>query len=102
MSPPQSAVVPVQPAPSSLFRRDHKPSRTEAEAAVRTLLRWIGEDPARDGLVDTPSRVVRSFDDFFGGYSHDPVEILQRTFEETQGYDEMVSCADRSCLLVEE
>jgi GTP cyclohydrolase I len=71
-------------------RRDQKPTRTEAEGAVRTLLRWIGDDPERDGLVDTPSRVVRAFDEFFGGYTQDPVELLKRTFEETAGYDEMI------------
>lgn len=69
---------------------EDKPSRSEAEAAVRTLLRWIGDQPDRDGLADTPARVVRSFEEFFAGYNHDPVEILQRTFEETEGYDEMV------------
>jgi GTP cyclohydrolase IA len=72
------------------FRRDAKPSRSEAELAVRILLRWVGDDPDRDGLLDTPARVVRSFDEFFAGYGRDPVEILRRTFEETEGYDEMV------------
>jgi GTP cyclohydrolase I len=67
-----------------------KPSRHEAEAAVHTLLRWVGEDPGRDGLQDTPSRVVKAFDEYFKGYSADPVEVLKRTFEETGGYDEMV------------
>ncbi len=67
-----------------------KPSRAEAEGAVRTLLKWIGEDPTRDGLADTPGRVVRAFDEFFAGYAQDPAEILKRTFEETDGYDEMV------------
>ena len=67
-----------------------RPTRSEAEAAVRTLLRWVGENPTRDGLADTPTRVVRAFDEWFGGYAQDPVEILKRTFEETEGYDEMV------------
>lgn len=67
-----------------------RPTRSDAEAAVRTLLRWVGENPARDGLTDTPARVVRAFDEWFGGYAQDPVEILKRTFEETEGYDEMV------------
>jgi len=67
-----------------------RPSRTEAEAAVRTLIRWAGDDPAREGLLDTPSRVVRAYEEFFAGYEADPVEILARTFEETDGYDEMV------------
>jgi len=71
-------------------RQRDVPNRTEAEAAVRTLLRWAGENPARDGLMDTPSRVVKAFEEYFKGYSQDPVDILQRTFEETEGYDEMV------------
>lgn len=67
-----------------------RPSREEAEAAVRTLLRWAGENPRRDGLLDTPARVARAYEEYFGGYAQDPVAILQRTFEETGGYDEMV------------
>ncbi|CCG41694.1 GTP cyclohydrolase I FolE [Magnetospirillum molischianum] len=69
---------------------EDRPSRTEAESAVRTLIRWAGDDPAREGLIDTPSRVVRSYEEFFAGYEADPVDILARTFEETDGYDEMV------------
>ena len=57
-----------------------QPSRQEAEAAVHTLLRWAGEDPARDGLKDTPARVVRAFEEYFRGYAQDPVDVLQRTF----------------------
>ncbi len=71
-----------------------KPSREEAEDAVRTLLRWAGDDPGREGLQDTPGRVVRSFEEFFWGYEADPVDILARTFEETDGYDEMVLLRD--------
>jgi GTP cyclohydrolase IA len=67
-----------------------RPSRTEAEEAVRTLLRWAGDDPTREGLLGTPDRVVRAYEEWFAGYHEDPVEILQRTFEETAGYDEMV------------
>ncbi|MEM8588887.1 MAG: GTP cyclohydrolase I FolE [Pseudomonadota bacterium] len=67
-----------------------KPSRAEAENAVRVLLRWIGEDPSREGLVETPKRVVDSYNEYFGGYALDPAEILSRTFEEVDGYDEMV------------
>ena len=66
------------------------PSQAEVEQAVRTMIRWAGDDPARDGLADTPARVARAFQEFFRGYGEDPVEILQRTFEETEGYDEMV------------
>jgi GTP cyclohydrolase I len=71
-----------------------KPSRAEAEAAVRTLLRWAGDDPAREGLLDTPARVVRSYEEFFAGYGIDPVGLLERTFAETEGYDEIVLLKD--------
>jgi GTP cyclohydrolase I len=71
-----------------------KPSREEAEAAVRTLLRWAGDDPDREGLRDTPARVVRAYEDWFSGYADDPVLFLQRTFEEVEGYDEMVVLRD--------
>ena len=69
-------------------------TREEAEQAVRTLIRWAGDDPSREGLRDTPARVVRSFEEFFGGYLIDPVTILERTFEETEGYDEIVLLKD--------
>ena len=71
-----------------------KPSREEAEAAVRTLLRWAGDEPSREGLRDTPARVVRAYEDWFSGYADDPVLFLQRTFEEVEGYDEMVVLRD--------
>ncbi len=71
-----------------------RPTRKEAEDAVRTLLRWTGDDPDREGLRDTPARVVRSYEDFFAGYGQNPVDILARTFEETDGYDEMVLLRD--------
>jgi len=67
-----------------------KPSRSETEEAVRTLIRWAGDDPEREGLLETPQRVVKSFDDFFKGYTQDPAEFLSKTFEETDDYDEMV------------
>lgn len=73
---------------------DVKPSREEAEEAVRTLIKWAGDDPTREGLVGTPDRVVRSYEEFFAGYDQDPEEILKRTFEETDGYDEMVVLRD--------
>ena len=73
---------------------ERRPSRQEAEQAVRVLLRWAGDDPDREGLRDTPKRVVKSYEEFFAGYLDDPVEILQRTFEETDGYDEMVMLRD--------
>lgn len=75
-------------------RSTDRPSREEAEAAVRTLLRWAGDDPGREGLVGTPDRVVRSYEEFFAGYALDPVAILERTFEETDGYDEIVLLRD--------
>jgi len=67
-----------------------RPSREEAEEAIRTLLRWAGDDPQREGLIDTPKRVTTAFGEWFEGYAIDPVEILSRTFEEVEGYDEMV------------
>lgn len=74
--------------------RKGRPSRKEAEEAVRTLLRWAGDDPKREGLVGTPERVVRSYEEFFAGYCTDPEELLKRTFEETDGYDEMIVLTD--------
>ncbi len=71
-----------------------RPTRLEAEAAVRTLIRYAEDDAGREGLLGTPDRVVRSYDEFFAGYFEDPVQILQRTFEETDGYDEMVILLD--------
>ena len=65
-------------------------TREQAEEAVRTLLRWAGEDPAREGLLDTPKRVVKAYRDWFSGYDEDPGEYLRRTFEEVEGYDELV------------
>jgi GTP cyclohydrolase I len=69
-------------------------TREAAEEAVRTLLRWTGDDPAREGLRDTPSRVVSAYQDWFSGYASDPAEYLRRTFEEVGGYDEMVVLRD--------
>lgn len=71
-----------------------RPSRAEAETAVRTLIRWAGDDPDREGLLGTPDRVVRAWQEFFRGYDEDPTEILARTFEEIEGYDEMVMLKD--------
>ncbi len=71
-----------------------RPRREEVEAAVRTLIRWTGDNPDREGLRDTPRRVVDSFLEFFAGYEADPVEVLRRTFEETDGYDEIVLLRD--------
>jgi GTP cyclohydrolase I len=71
-----------------------RPSRQEAEEAVRTLILWAGDDPKREGLKDTPDRVVRAYEEFFSGYEADPIDILKRTFEETDGYDGMVMLRD--------
>lgn len=73
---------------------DSRPTRTEAEDAVRTLLRWAGEDPDREGLRDTPARVIKSYGEFFAGYAEDPVDMLRRTFSEVDDYDEMVLLRD--------
>ena len=75
-------------------RQGEKPTRKEAEEAVRTLLLWAGEDPNREGLVDTPRRVARAYEDWFGGYDLDPISFLERTFEEVDGYDEMIVLRD--------
>jgi GTP cyclohydrolase I len=93
--PPVNIDLPLSPSPGvpaavSLPR----PSRADAEAAVRTLLRWAGDDPSREGLRGTPERVVRSYEEFFAGYAVDPEALLARTFEEVEGYDEIVLLRD--------
>ena len=77
-----------------LEEQSDRPTQRDAEAAVRTLIRWAGDDPTREGLLDTPGRVSRAFSEYFSGYALDPVEVLQRTFEEVDGYDEMVVLRD--------
>ena len=77
-----------------LKHRAPRPTQEEAEEAVRTLLRWAGDDPNREGLLETPNRVVRSYSEFFSGYDMDPEEVLLKTFEEAGGYDEMVLVRD--------
>src|ERR1700730_12998674 len=77
-------------------KRVVRPTRATAEEAVRTLLRWAGDDPEREGLLETPKRVVRAYEDWFSGYQIDPAEYLRRTFEEVGGYDEMVVLRDIS------
>ena len=102
MAPPGGRRKPVDliddtPPPSHIGASrppSHRPSREEAEAAVRTLIEWAGDDPEREGLSGTPGRVVRAFEQWFGGYEIDPHELLQRTFEEVEGYDEMVVLKD--------
>jgi GTP cyclohydrolase I len=80
--------------PTPLSKAAGRPTREEAEEAVRTLLRWAGEDPAREGLLDTPGRVTRAYREFFAGYEVDPRTVLERTFEEIDGYDEIVLLRD--------
>ena len=67
-----------------------RPSRTEVEAAFRTIIRWTGDNPDRDGLLNTPARLARAYEEYFRGYNEDPERILSTTFEETEGYDEMI------------
>jgi len=86
---PPSGIVPAMQATTP-----RRPTREEAEAAIELLIRWAGDDPGREGLLDTPARVARAYEEFFSGYAVDPVELLQRTFEETDGYDEMVLLRD--------
>ena len=83
----QNKINPPTPATTTSATR---PSREEAEAAVRTLIEWTGDNPDREGLLDTPARVIRSYDEFFAGYKEDAAEMLARTFEEVDGYDDMV------------
>ena len=71
-----------------------KPTRDQAEKAVKTLIEWAGDNPEREGLVETPKRVVKAYEQFFEGYDQDPEEILTKTFEEVEGYDEMVIVKD--------
>lgn len=89
-----SQISRVKEANGDLTVTPSRPTRAEAEKAVETLIRWAGDDPAREGLKDTPQRVVRSYEEFFSGYELDPMEILGRTFEETDGYDEIVLLKD--------
>jgi len=86
--------VSTKPAVKAVESKIQRPSRAEAEEAVRTLIRWAGDDPTREGLLGTPDRVVRSYNEFFAGYEEDPVAMLERTFEEIEGYDEMVVLRD--------
>ncbi|MCB8880948.1 GTP cyclohydrolase I FolE [Acidisoma cellulosilytica] len=79
---------------AELPNKTNKPSRAEAEEAVRVLLRWAGDDPTREGLLDTPGRVTRAYEQYFGGYDIDPYAVLNRTFSETEGYDEIVLLRD--------
>ncbi|MCP8940349.1 GTP cyclohydrolase I FolE [Alsobacter sp. SYSU M60028] len=88
VKPLRKAAPALSPAPVA------RPSREEAEAAVRTLIRWAGDDPAREGLLDTPKRVVKAFEEFHRGYREDASAVLDRVFEEVGGYDDMVVVRD--------
>jgi GTP cyclohydrolase I len=77
-------------------KKHKRPDQKKAEQAIRTLLLWAGEDPDREGLIDTPKRVALAYRDWFGGYNEDPVRYLKRTFEEVEGYDEMIVLRDIS------
>jgi GTP cyclohydrolase I len=93
-----SSVTTIRPELPDAVRPDKpnlkRPTRAEAEAAVETLLRWAGEDPAREGLLDTPRRVVRAYEELFGGYRQDPADELGRVFEEISGFDDLVLMRD--------
>lgn len=79
-----------KPSKGAELHATGKPTRDEVEAAVRTIIRWVGDDVSRDGLHETPARVTRAYEEYFKGYGEDPEEILQKTFEEIEGYDEMI------------
>ena len=93
-SEPLAIIINIRPisltSRPSVERMSSKPSQSDGEAAFRTVLHWIGEDPDRDGLRETPSRVARAFQEYFAGYGQDPEQVLRKTFEEIDGYDEMV------------
>jgi GTP cyclohydrolase I len=82
------------PKTKAAFSQAGRPTREEAEAAVRTLLRWAGDDPNREGLMDTPKRVVKAYEEFFRGYRDDPHDALKRVFQDVSGYDDMVLVKD--------
>src|SRR6188472_1954107 len=90
MIPMSSNVQPLERTKTS-DTEPGRPRRSEVEAAFRTIIRWTGDNPERDGLIETPSRVARAFEEFFIGYSQNPVTVLQKTFEEIEGYDEMIT-----------
>ena len=78
----------------NLEKIKNKPTKEEAKEAVKTLIKWAGDDPTREGLLETPNRVARSYQDFFSGYDEDPREILSKKFREVEGYDEMIVLKD--------
>lgn len=88
------AVVKTFPAKSSIRKPVDRPTREEAEAAVRTLIRWAGDDPTREGLLETPKRVAKAYEELFSGYSKDAAEALSKMFEDVEGYDDLVLVKD--------
>jgi GTP cyclohydrolase IA len=94
MSAPRKPNLSGADTPADRIDPADRPSREEAEAAVRVLLRWAGDNPQREGLIDTPARVIRAYEEFFRGYEQNPHEILARTFSEVEGYDEMIVLKD--------
>ena len=91
MSPEEARIRRIAREPDAPSVAPPRPTREKAEEAVRTLIAWAGDDPGREGLLDTPKRVVNAYREFFVGYEGSPEEVLERTFEETDGYDEMVT-----------
>ena len=94
---PEDRTVTIQTPPrpaAEAYASTPRPTQEEAEDAIRTLLRWAGDNPGREGLQDTPKRVAKAYREWFAGYAEDPVELLARSFEETDGYDEMVALRD--------
>lgn len=85
---------PLKPNEPSAPGKPQRPSREEAEAAVRTLIAWAGDDPTREGVLDTPKRVVKAYEEFYRGYEENAADVLQRTFEEVGGYDDIVIVRD--------
>jgi len=94
MARPAKSKRPAKRASEARSGRGNRPTRAEAESAVRTLIRWAGDDPDREGLLATPSRVARAYEEWFGGYDGGPRDYLKRTFEEVAGYDEIVLLRD--------
>jgi GTP cyclohydrolase I len=86
-----SSTIPSLERARVLRAETSRPNRAEIETAIRTIIRGVGEDPQREGLIETPSRVARALEEAFAGYSQDPVEFLKKTFEESEGYDEMIA-----------
>jgi GTP cyclohydrolase IA len=89
MSSPSNRIV-AEKTNRPMGNTNGRPSRAEAEAAIRTIIRWSGDDPGRAGLLETPARVARAFEEFFAGHALDPSAILRKTFNEIEGYDEMI------------